>query len=165
MEDQDAPRIWRLSQGASSERRMVSDCISNIQLSNDPDTRVLASMKAEPFSTSGAYRLLQQDTEQQTDIMLLWSTRLPTKVKFFAWLLSHGRLNTRGILVPQVNSEIGRSVLRMLPHCHGNRRAYLHLLPCSSTSLASPGPRRGHPRPTAPLAISFELHAARYGLH
>ena len=98
VEDQDAPRIWRLSQGASSERRMVSDCISNIQLSNDPDTRVLASMKAEPFSTSGAYRLLQQDTEQQTDIMLLWSTRLPTKVKFFAWLLSHGRLNTREYL-------------------------------------------------------------------
>ena len=98
VEDQDAPRIWRLSQGASSERRMVSDCISNIQLSNDPDTRVLASMKAKPFSTSGAYRLLQQDTEQQTDIMLLWSTRLPTKVKFFAWLLSHGRLNTREYL-------------------------------------------------------------------
>jgi len=98
VEDQDAPRIWRLSQGASSEPRMVSDCISNIQLSNDPDTRVLASMKAEPFSTSGAYRLLQQDTEQQTDIMLLWSTRLPTKVKFFAWLLSHGRLNTREYL-------------------------------------------------------------------
>ena len=70
----------------------------------------------------------------------------------------------QGIPVPQVNSEIAKSVLWILFHYHGNRRAYLHLLPCSLTSMASPGPQCRHLRPSVPLAIFFELHAARHGL-
>ena len=33
-----------------------------------------------------------------TDAMRIWATLLPTKVKFFAWLLNRGRLNTRAYL-------------------------------------------------------------------
>ena len=39
-----------------------------------------------------------QEGAPAVDVLKIWSTKLPTKVKFFAWLLSRGRLNTRAYL-------------------------------------------------------------------
>ena len=39
-----------------------------------------------------------QEGTPAADVMKIWSTKLPTKIKFFGWLLSRGRLNTRAYL-------------------------------------------------------------------
>ena len=82
---------------AESRAEILADCIANVCLNEAPDLRSLASLRDEPFSSRGAYDLLHHSNMPNPDVMLIWSTKLPTKVKFFAWLLCHGRLNTRDI--------------------------------------------------------------------
>ncbi|RLN09471.1 putative ribonuclease H protein [Panicum miliaceum] len=88
----------RLTRSAAAERQVVIDCLANVHLTEEPDSHMLADLKRSPFTSSGAYRLLRQNGEPATDVASLWSLRLPTKVKFFGWLLHHGRLNTRDYL-------------------------------------------------------------------
>ena len=83
---------------AESRAEILADCIANVCLNEAPDLRSLASLHDEPFSSRGAYDLLHHSNMPNPDVMLIWSTKLPTKVKFFAWLLCHGRLNTRDYL-------------------------------------------------------------------
>ena len=87
----------RLTNAASSEAAILLSCLEQVQLAGYPDSRFLHSSDQEPFSSRGAYRSMHGEA-LPSDAMLLWTTRLPTKIKFFAWLLSRGRLNTRSYL-------------------------------------------------------------------
>ena len=87
----------RLTNAASSEAAILLSCLEQVQLAGYPDSRFLHSSDQEPFSSRGAYRSMHGEA-LPSDATLLWTTRLPTKIKFFAWLLSRGRLNTRSYL-------------------------------------------------------------------
>jgi hypothetical protein len=41
---------------------------------------------------------LAGDFQEMPDLGRVWRCKLPTKVKFFGWLLLHSRLNTRALL-------------------------------------------------------------------
>ena len=86
----------RLTRAAHNELQMLNDYLAPISLQDTPDSRLLETTKKE-FTTSGAYRVLH-DLAPLTDASRIWSTKVPTKIKFFAWLLYHGRLNTRAHL-------------------------------------------------------------------
>jgi len=66
-------------------------------LTDRPDTRLLLSSPLEPFSSRGAYRVMN-NCGVPMDAMRIWAMLLPMKVNFFAWLLHRGRLNTRAYL-------------------------------------------------------------------
>ena len=79
------------------------------------------------LALGGAYNLLHHSNMPNPDVMLIWSTKLPTKVKFFAWLLCHGRLNTRDIFTA-APSGLSRSL---------TANAALLLLSLTSTSSST----------------------------
>ena len=112
---------------AESRAEILADCIANVCLNEAPDLRSLASLHDEPFSSRGAYDLLHHSNMPNPDVMLIWSTKLPTKVKFFAWLLCHGRLNTRDIFTA-APSGLSRSL---------TANAALLLLSLTSTSSST----------------------------
>ena len=87
----------RLTHVARRELVDLEDSLSHVDLQDVPDSRLLALVAHEPFTTRGAYHVLHA-TSQSSDVPRLWSVRLPTKIKFFGWLLHHGRLNTRARL-------------------------------------------------------------------
>jgi hypothetical protein len=83
----------RLTRAANEKFQMLSDYLTHIALQGGPDARLLATSKREPFTSSGAYQALQ-GSAPASDVTRVWAIKLPTKIKFFAWLLYHGRLNT-----------------------------------------------------------------------
>ena len=87
----------RRTRAATEELMILSVCLAHVSLQNKPDARTLLTTKREPFTSSGAYSALQGLT-LSSDVSRIWATKLPTKIKFFAWLLFHGRLNTRAHL-------------------------------------------------------------------
>jgi len=89
----------RLSAAADAERRMLLDCLASFQLQGSHESRRLAMAPGEVFTSSGAYRALHPPGVLPTDSTFIWNIRLPNKVKFFGWLLHHGRLNTRAHLL------------------------------------------------------------------
>ena len=82
---------------AVAERDVLPRYLSQVTLTDAHDARVLATLNMQHFTSRGAYHLLH-DSLIPSDVVRIWSTRLPAKVKFFAWLLYHGRLNTRAHL-------------------------------------------------------------------
>jgi hypothetical protein len=77
---------------------MLSDCLAHVSLTDAPDVRHLFYTSAKEFSSRIAYADLHQDCVPDDDAHRLWHTRLPNKVRFFAWLLHKGRLNSRAQL-------------------------------------------------------------------
>jgi hypothetical protein len=45
----------------------------------------------------------------------VWKTKLPTKVKFFGWLLHHGRLNSRDYLYHRHIRELSEAYCEQCP--------------------------------------------------
>ena len=76
---------------------MLTDCLASVAILDRPDVHLLDTGKREPFTSSGAYFALCNSTPA-IDMAQIWTIKLPTKIKFFAWLLFHGRLNTRAHL-------------------------------------------------------------------
>ena len=114
----------RLTRAAAAERVVLSTCLSRIHLTDEPDVRVLASERPQPFSTRGAYHLLHV-SETTSDVVRIWASRLPTKVKFFAWLRHHGRLNTRAHLYHRNIKTLEES---WCEHCPGTIETDVHIL-------------------------------------
>ena len=83
----------RLTCAARTQGRVLQDCLQHISLDDRPDARLLDSPGRPTFSSRDAYRAIQGEALEQ-DAMRIWATWLPTKVKFFSWLLVRGRLNT-----------------------------------------------------------------------
>ena len=87
----------RLTHAAAAEHEVIAGCLSQLILPGGRDVRRLDDATPQPFTTRGAYHILH-GSDQTSDVVRIWDTQLPTKVKFFAWLLHHGRLNTRSHL-------------------------------------------------------------------
>lgn len=88
----------RLTHAAVDELRIVESCISIDILSNDPDVRILYSQPGKLFDTRAVPNALQAEHLPNPDALRVWQTKLPTKVKFFGWLLTLGRINCRAYL-------------------------------------------------------------------
>jgi hypothetical protein len=88
----------RLSNRAAMELHTLQECLQAAPLSDAPDTRLWASPSDRAFSSRNAYLALQGDTPDDSDASRLWHSKLPSKIKFFGWLLHRGRLNTRAYL-------------------------------------------------------------------
>lgn len=87
----------RLTRAAEDELLILTDCLAQIALQDRSDVHFLMTNKRSPFSSSAAYSILQGPI-LSADVSQVWNVKLPTKIKFFAWLLFHGRLNTRAHL-------------------------------------------------------------------
>ncbi|CAD6247846.1 unnamed protein product [Miscanthus lutarioriparius] len=88
----------RLSQQATNELHILLDTVATTQLLHSPDQRRLLCSGLPPFTSRGAYQLLHADDVDLEGPKLIWSCRLPGKIKFFGWLLHFDRLNYRANL-------------------------------------------------------------------
>lgn len=69
-------------------------------LPGGPDVRYLYTQPHKLFDARDVSRaIVQAEHAPNPDALRVWKTKLPTKVKFFGWLLTHGRrINTRAYL-------------------------------------------------------------------
>jgi len=88
----------RLTRVAREELVLLQSCIPFSHLTDRADHRYLDLSQRTPFSSRGAYHSLHAEDEQNPDAARIWATKLPSKVKFFGWLLLLGRLNSRANL-------------------------------------------------------------------
>lgn len=88
----------RLTRCAQEEMHIFQDCVRQVTLTDSSVTRLLATHPPKPFTSRNILDALQQGHIQDPDAARVWRTKLPTKIKFFSWLLHHGRLNTRASL-------------------------------------------------------------------
>jgi len=82
-----------LCRGVFSPTSILFDCLRHFSLSNTPDMQSLSFHAGRPFSRD-TYNAVHQDGPTDPDVVRFWATKLPTKIRFFGWLLHHGRLNT-----------------------------------------------------------------------
>jgi hypothetical protein len=87
---------------------MLHDCLLQITLSKTPETCSLAHRPHHLLNTREIMYALQLDEQPDPVAHRIWSTNLPKKVQFFAWLL-HGRLNTRSSLYRRNIRELDES--------------------------------------------------------
>nr|CAB3460158.1 unnamed protein product [Digitaria exilis] len=85
----------RLTRVAAEELAIIQSCLSIVSFSDNDDARYLSSQQCRPFDTRDVPRALQAELPSHPEAMRVWQTKLPTKVKFFGWLLTHGRVNCR----------------------------------------------------------------------
>lgn len=62
------------------------------------------------------YRALRMDEPRDPDALRIWETKLPTKVKFFGWLLHHERLNSRSSLFHRNIRRLDESYCESCPN-------------------------------------------------
>ena len=113
----------RLTRVAREELNILQNCVQVSPLSDRTDQRFLDDLAHSPFTTQGAYRSPHINDERHPDAARIWATRLPSKVKFFGWLLLLGRLNTRANLLhknirrrDEANCELCQGVLETDEH-------------------------------------------------
>lgn len=85
----------RLTNAASSQLGSLLQCLQGITLGDGADTR-LVKLTGKPYSPRAAYAALDNagDVDDRHGCRI-WSTRLPNKVKIFAWLYFKDRLSSR----------------------------------------------------------------------
>jgi len=120
----------RLTHAATEELSILSDCLTQVAPRGHSDVRLLANSQREPFSSSGAYHSLCGSTPA-ADVIQIWAIRLPSKTNFFAWLLFHGRLNTRAYLFHRNIRTLDES---WCERCHGVLETDEHIFVGCSTA-------------------------------
>jgi len=70
-----------------------------VRLNQTRDASSLKSAPADQFSSWQAYVDLHMPSVLNPTSAAIWATRLPTKIKFFGWLVSKGSLNSRANLL------------------------------------------------------------------
>jgi hypothetical protein len=103
---------------------MLSDWLAHVSLMDAPDVRHLFHNSAKEFSSHVAYADLHQDCVPDDDTHRLWCTRLPTKVRFIAWHLHKGRLNSRAQLC---HRNIRRPEESNCEHCVDTLETMTHI--------------------------------------
>ncbi|KAJ1260787.1 hypothetical protein BS78_10G258800 [Paspalum vaginatum] len=84
----------RLTTAAAGELTSLMQIISQVQVSETPDERWLRSTTLA-FSSRGAYAILSNTVATDDNGQRIWKTKVPNKVKIFAWLFFKNRLSTR----------------------------------------------------------------------
>ena len=88
----------RLTSDAATELCALLSLLQDFRLSTGPDERYLnGGMR---FSTRAAYALTMGSHDDDHDVhaVAIWSSRVPNRVKIFAWLLFRDRLNSKSNL-------------------------------------------------------------------
>lgn len=88
----------RLSCCIEEERTTLMACLEMVWLTHDPDSRSFTHSSSSSFSSRGAYLAMQPESPSGPLGLQVWNTKLPSKIKFFGWLLRHGRLSSRAYL-------------------------------------------------------------------
>jgi hypothetical protein len=85
----------RLRLAARQQLRSLLSSLQDVNLGEGDDVRVV-KLTGRPYMTRHAYTTLD-DSGDSTDIhgRRIWGTRLPNKVKVFAWLYFKDRLSTK----------------------------------------------------------------------
>jgi hypothetical protein len=85
----------RLTNAASAQLDNLLSCLQEFHLREGPDRRLL-KLTNKPYTARSAYAALDS-THDTPDIhgRHIWGTRVPNKVKVFAWLYFKDRLSTR----------------------------------------------------------------------
>lgn len=89
----------RLTHVAAAELESLRQLLDPVELGSDPDERYLAGAGAVPYKSATAYSMLRRVGSPDANVAVIWATRVPTKIKFFAWLLCNGRINSRANLL------------------------------------------------------------------
>jgi hypothetical protein len=88
----------RLTRATSEEFHILRDCLQLLLVRQQEDQRYMTSTDGSAFSSRLAYIGLHASDIPLPETARIWSSRVPTKVKFFGWLLHFGRLSTRANL-------------------------------------------------------------------
>ncbi|KAJ1294370.1 hypothetical protein BS78_01G141200 [Paspalum vaginatum] len=83
----------RLTSAAEAELTSLLQMLEQVQLSDSPDERKM-HLSATPFSSRCAYSMLVDSSSNDANGLRVWKTRMPNKVKVFAWLFFRDRLST-----------------------------------------------------------------------
>ena len=84
----------RLSTVASLELASLRGLIAGLALTAETDARVMTWDREDATFSSSAYRCLTATGELDANGKRIWATKIPSKVKFFAWLFCNDRLPT-----------------------------------------------------------------------
>jgi hypothetical protein len=88
----------RLTNTASAQLAALLSCLQELTLRDGADVRMLKTT-GKPYTTRDAYAALDQRRETSDPHgRRIWGTRVPNKVKVFAWLYFKDRLSARANL-------------------------------------------------------------------
>jgi hypothetical protein len=82
----------RLANTTAAELSSLLALLQDFQVTSDADVRTM--IDSAPFSSRAAYKQLHVHLSND-DFTPIWKSRLPHRIRVFAWLLSLDRLNTR----------------------------------------------------------------------
>jgi hypothetical protein len=82
----------RLTSNATAELSSLLVLLQDLQANDDADIRTM--IDGTPFSSRAAYKQLHAHLANDA-FMPIWQSKLPHRIRVFAWLLSLDRLNTR----------------------------------------------------------------------
>lgn len=95
------------TEGEVEELRLVLQDLQSVQIRrNSPDRRVWQG-SPEGYTSKSFFQLLHPGSHQPffQQFLSIWKSSVPHRVKVFAWLLAHGKLNTND-LVQRRNPQI-----------------------------------------------------------
>jgi hypothetical protein len=97
----DSVLVPRLTATGARERAVVLGLLAAVALSGDADVRVLTRCKTPSgrLRSSELDRLCCYGGVDAPSATFIWGSRAPSRVKFFAWLLSQARIQTRDTLL------------------------------------------------------------------
>jgi hypothetical protein len=82
----------RLTDAATAELASLMSLLQEVLLTQGLDSRTM--LDGSKFSTRNAYLNLQNRQLDDTT-SFIWESKAPARVKIFAWLMHHDKLNTR----------------------------------------------------------------------
>lgn len=89
----------RLTRAAAAELASLMSTLQDVHLQEGQDIRRLTSTR-KPFKTRDAYNILAPSpSSQDFHSRWIWGTKVPNKVKIFAWLYSKNRLSMKANLL------------------------------------------------------------------
>jgi hypothetical protein len=93
--------VPRLTTAVESERRRLATLLDSVRLNDGPNVRVLTRCGSPSGRLRSAelYKLVGFGGVQAPLASFVWDSHAPARVKFFGWLLSLGRIQTRDSLL------------------------------------------------------------------
>jgi hypothetical protein len=97
----DSALVTRLTATATRQRSLLLEAIAGVTLSTGCDTRVLTRCAARDgrLRSADLYKLVCFGGVRAEAASFVWQSRAPSRVKFFGWLLSLRRIQTRDTLL------------------------------------------------------------------
>jgi hypothetical protein len=97
----DAILVPRLSPVAARQRDLLLPMLTAVRLTGEADTRSLPLCDREDgqIKNSSLYKLYADGGERSSHFQFIWRSAVPSRVRFFSWLLVRGRIQCRSNLL------------------------------------------------------------------